>query len=110
MFVKMLIVLGRGSRGSLSPRRGVAPGLLPISTVDLSSISPLTRNDAPTSPPICESLPFRQGRFWTSTEVHRSPPTYSVPGESRPRRVRGKTREEAIARRTVKLEELEELS
>ena len=32
--------------------------------------------------------------------------TYSVPGEARPRRVRGKTREEAIARRMVKLEEL----
>jgi len=32
--------------------------------------------------------------------------TYRVPGESRPRRVRGKTREEALARRAVKLEEL----
>ena len=32
--------------------------------------------------------------------------TYSVPGEARPRRVRGKTREEAIARRAAKLEEL----
>ena len=35
--------------------------------------------------------------------------TYSVPGEARPRRVRGKTREEAIARRTVKLEELSQI-
>lgn len=34
---------------------------------------------------------------------------YSVPGEARPRRVRGKTREEAIARRTVKLEELSQI-
>ena len=35
--------------------------------------------------------------------------TYSVPGEARPRRVRGKTREEAIARRMVKLEELSQI-
>ena len=35
--------------------------------------------------------------------------TYSVPGEARPRRVRGKTREEAIARRTVKLEALSQI-
>lgn len=35
--------------------------------------------------------------------------TYSVPGEARPRRVRGKTREEAIARRTAKLEELSQI-
>jgi integrase len=32
--------------------------------------------------------------------------TYTVAGEARPRRVRGKTREEALARRAVKLEEL----
>ena len=32
-----------------------------------------------------------------------------MPGEARPRRVRGKTREEAIARRTVKLEELSQI-
>ena len=35
--------------------------------------------------------------------------TYSVPGEARPRRVRGKTREEAIARRAAKLEELSQI-
>ena len=32
--------------------------------------------------------------------------TYTVAGETRPRRVRGKTREEALARRAAKLEEL----
>ncbi len=32
--------------------------------------------------------------------------TYVVPGKARPRRVRGRTREEAIARRAAKLEEL----
>lgn len=32
--------------------------------------------------------------------------TFTVPGEARPRRVRGRTREEAIARRAAKLEEL----
>ncbi len=35
--------------------------------------------------------------------------TYSVPGEARPRRVRGKTREEAIAPRMAKLEELSQI-
>ena len=32
--------------------------------------------------------------------------TFVAPGSARPKRVRGKTREEAIARRAVKLEEL----
>ena len=35
--------------------------------------------------------------------------TYSVPGEARPRQVLGKTREEAIARRAAKLEELSQI-
>ena len=35
--------------------------------------------------------------------------TYVAPGSARPKRVRGKTREEAIARRAVKLEELSQI-
>ncbi len=35
--------------------------------------------------------------------------TYVAPGSARPKRVRGKTREEAIARRAVKLEEMSQI-
>jgi len=36
----------------------------------------LNRYDATIDPSICESLPFRQGCSWTSTDVHRRSPTY----------------------------------
>ena len=48
-------------KGLRTATRGVAPGLLPLRRIAIDQQCALSRHDATVSPPICESLPFRQG-------------------------------------------------